>query len=78
MPIYEYQCSKCDEIVETIRNMTDESDELCPKCGTVMGKLISESSFYITGYAPGKAIKNAGELRKKQEKHQAEQKKKGG
>ena len=33
MPIYEYQCQDCEELVTLIRSMSDESKPECPDCG---------------------------------------------
>ena len=32
MPTYEYECKKCDEIIEVKAGMNDELLEVCP-CG---------------------------------------------
>jgi putative FmdB family regulatory protein len=58
MPLYEYQCRKCQETVEVIQRMSDPPQSLCAKCGGDMKKLISSpaiqfkgSGFYKTDYA---------------------------
>ena len=33
MPLYEYQCKKCDSLVEILVRRDDESPE-CPECGS--------------------------------------------
>jgi len=34
MPIYEYECEKCDEKFELRRSIADSDSEVkCPKCG---------------------------------------------
>jgi len=34
MPIYEYECTKCDERFELRRSIADSDSEIrCPKCG---------------------------------------------
>ena len=34
MPIYEYQCTRCGEKFESLRNINSDDSELkCPKCG---------------------------------------------
>ena len=60
MPLYEYQCEKCREVVEVIQKMSDPPYAHCPKCGGDMKKLISSpaiqfkgSGFYKTDYASG-------------------------
>lgn len=49
MPIYEYKCFKCDDFVEVWKNITDDSEELCPKCQKKMQKNISQSTFILKG-----------------------------
>jgi putative FmdB family regulatory protein len=33
MPVYEYRCQDCDELVSLTRGMFDESIPTCPECG---------------------------------------------
>jgi len=41
MPIYEYQCKKCDERFEAIRPMGDTGRGLtCPECGAKAPKKV--------------------------------------
>jgi putative FmdB family regulatory protein len=57
MPIYEYQCQKCDERFEVMQRISDDTLESCPKdkCprkGHGKGsltKLISKTSFALKG-----------------------------
>lgn len=65
MPVYEYQCKKCQDEFELQRKFSDPPVESCPKCGEgPVEKLISRSSsfalkgsgWYRTDYA-GKADK---------------------
>lgn len=58
MPIYEYQCTSCNERHEIIQRISEEPLTHCPKCGGDMKKLISSpaiqfkgSGFYKTDYA---------------------------
>lgn len=57
MPIYEYQCTGCNERHEIIQKFSDAPLTHCPKCGGDMKKLISSpaiqfkgSGFYKTDY----------------------------
>ena len=57
MPLYEYECTKCQERVEVIQNFSDAPYSHCPECGGDMKKLISApaiqfkgSGFYKTDY----------------------------
>src|SRR3982074_1068418 len=58
MPIYEYQCTKCNERTEVIQKFTDPPYAVCDKCGGEVRKLASApaiqfkgSGFYKTDYA---------------------------
>jgi putative FmdB family regulatory protein len=33
MPVYEYRCDGCDQLVSLSRSMFDESTPSCPECG---------------------------------------------
>lgn len=55
MPLYDYQCSKCQHVVEVRHGFNDTYAETCPECGGEMKRLISPapvifkgSGFYIT------------------------------
>ena len=62
MPIYEYQCSRCDTEFEEIASSTDETPH-CPSCGSAdTRKLMScacrcrggnDSSFRDAAYTSG-------------------------
>ncbi len=49
MPIYEYQCESCGNIVENWQRISDPPLEECEACGGRMKKLISQSSFHLKG-----------------------------
>lgn len=49
MPIYEYQCSKCNEIFEAFQKITDAPLTECKFCKGKVEKLISHSSFQLKG-----------------------------
>jgi putative FmdB family regulatory protein len=58
MPIYEYQCTKCNERSEVIQKFSDPPISVCEKCGGDVRKLMSApaiqfkgSGFYKTDYA---------------------------
>ena len=58
MPIYEYQCTQCNERHEIIQRFSDAPLTHCPQCGGDMKKLVSSpaiqfkgSGFYKTDYA---------------------------
>jgi putative FmdB family regulatory protein len=41
MPLYEYACHKCKQIVDVYHKMADEGPFNCESCGLPMDKLIS-------------------------------------
>jgi len=45
MPVYEYQCTKCKRIVETLQKVDDPA----PECHGKMVRLMSEGSFILKG-----------------------------
>jgi putative FmdB family regulatory protein len=59
MPLYEYQCSKCNHRFEKIQKFTDPAPEACPVCGSgPVARLPSSpaiqfkgTGWYITDYA---------------------------
>ena len=58
MPLYEYQCDSCAHRFEVIQKFSDPPVEACPKCGSLVRKLLSSpaiqfkgSGWYITDYA---------------------------
>ena len=61
MPLYEYQCVKCNQRIEVIQRHSDPPPAECEKCGAgEMKKLHSApaiqfkgSGFYKTDYASG-------------------------
>lgn len=56
MPLYEYKCEECGNVLEVIQKFSDDPIEKCPKCGGTMSKLISNTSFVLKGggwYADG-------------------------
>jgi len=49
MPIYEYECGKCGEVVEKIHGMNDKPSVKCPKCGGKARRKISSAAFHLKG-----------------------------
>ncbi|HDI78945.1 MAG TPA: zinc ribbon domain-containing protein [Desulfobacteraceae bacterium] len=80
MPIYEYECTSCGEIVEEWQKFSDPPLERCKRCGGKMRKLISQSTFhlkgtgwYVTDYA--RKQEKRPESKKKEEKKDSTKKK---
>ena len=56
MPIYEYQCSGCDRIVEAMVRMGARGPRKCATCAGKLRKIVSRTSFQLKGggwYAHG-------------------------
>lgn len=52
MPIYTYECKKCDIVVEQMIPLRDADKKVeCEQCGNLMEKLISTSNFIVNGYS---------------------------
>ncbi|TFG92991.1 MAG: zinc ribbon domain-containing protein [Syntrophobacterales bacterium] len=49
MPIYEYQCRKCNKKFEIFQGMADGEVKTCKFCDGSVDKLISLSSFQLKG-----------------------------
>lgn len=50
MPIYEYQCQSCDDIVEVIQKISDDPLIDCSACGKPdLKKKISAAAFRLSG-----------------------------
>ncbi len=52
MPLYEYQCPKCHNVVELQKKIDDDSLPICceENCNVEMQKLVSVSSFQLSGH----------------------------
>ena len=58
MPTYEYECTKCGHLFETVQSIKAEPLKKCPKCkgrvkrvlGLGGGLLFKGSGFYTTDY----------------------------
>jgi putative FmdB family regulatory protein len=56
MPLYDYQCSKCQHVVEVRHGFNDAYTEPCPSCGAAELKrvinpapvIFKGSGFYVT------------------------------
>ena len=50
MPIYEYQCSKCNHRLEALQKISDAPLTECPEChAPELKKLVSAASFRLKG-----------------------------
>ena len=49
MPIYEYQCAACGQVVERWQKISDSPLAECPACGGGLHKIISSCAFHLKG-----------------------------
>lgn len=43
--IFEYRCTKCNQVFEVFSNYKGEKEKKCVFCGEVANKIISKSNF---------------------------------
>jgi len=49
MPLYEYECQKCEKVHEIMQKFSDPLMKDCPDCSGPVQKLMSLSSFSLKG-----------------------------
>jgi putative FmdB family regulatory protein len=49
MPVYEYQCTECNEIFEIFHGIDEEYRDGCPECLGEARKILSPSNFILKG-----------------------------
>jgi putative FmdB family regulatory protein len=49
MPIYEYECKKCQKRFEYQQSMKDPKKTTCEECGGELERVISPSGFVLKG-----------------------------
>lgn len=49
MPIYEYECKSCCQVMEELQKFSDAPLKKCPHCGGKMHKKMSLNSFHLKG-----------------------------
>ena len=49
MPLYEYQCQRCQKRFERIQKFSDPLVRECPDCGGPVEKLVSAPAFHLKG-----------------------------
>ena len=49
MPIHEYQCRKCEAVVERIEGVHDGPMKKCPTCGGKVDQMMSSGAFILKG-----------------------------
>ena len=66
MPLYEYQCTKCERRTEKIESLRGPHLKKCPHCGAKVERLLAApaiqfkgSGWYVTDYAGKSSGKEA-------------------
>jgi putative FmdB family regulatory protein len=74
MPIYEYQCSHCNEVFEIFHKIDEDCKVACPKCLGPAKKIISATNFILkgSGFYVNDYPSNSRKERKKEEKEGSE------
>lgn len=51
MPIYEYQCQKCEKIIDVLQKVSDPAPAKCEACGAEnsLSRQVSRTSFVLKG-----------------------------
>ncbi len=49
MPVYEYNCIKCNETFEVMQKISEGPLTVCSLCGGELKKLITNTSFVLKG-----------------------------
>jgi putative FmdB family regulatory protein len=49
MPVYEYQCEECKDIVEVLQKVSDDPLNECEKCGGTLSKQFNTMNFHLYG-----------------------------
>jgi putative FmdB family regulatory protein len=49
VPIYEYQCSKCNGVTERLQGIHERALKKCPSCGGRLEKKMSSGAFVLKG-----------------------------
>ena len=81
MPIYEYQCRRCEHRFELIQKFSDKPRKRCPECSGTVDRLISPpairfkgSGWYVTDYANKKSNEEDKKSNKEDKKSKKEDK----
>jgi putative FmdB family regulatory protein len=51
MPIYEYLCSQCHQLSDSLQKLNDPAPDVCPHCGAEhsLARQVSRTSFVLKG-----------------------------
>ena len=48
MPIYEFRCTRCDNLFDRLQN-PDDDDPICPVCGSEVMRIFSPAGLKFKG-----------------------------
>jgi putative FmdB family regulatory protein len=64
MPLYEYQCAQCGDVLEVLQKLSDAPLTIHANCGGALKRVVSPSAlhfkgsgWYVTDYAKGSKSK---------------------
>jgi putative FmdB family regulatory protein len=67
MPLYEYKCNECGEVIEVLQKFSDEPLTVHESCGGRLERLLSSpalrfkgSGWYVNDYGRGKTSSSRG------------------
>ena len=49
MPLYEYECGKCNQSFEVLQKFSEAGQAACPTCNSEAQRKLSQSSFQLKG-----------------------------
>ena len=56
MPIFEFRCSKCNEVFEILQmSKEDEVEMKCPHCGSENFERVLSTTSHTTGFSKGES-----------------------
>ena len=50
MPIYEFQCDRCDNVFDRLQKLSDPDPDICPECGeSAIRRRLTAPAFRLSG-----------------------------
>ena len=49
MPIYTYQCSKCFQVFDQMKPVSERNKQYCPYCGSFCIRQVELNTFHLKG-----------------------------
>ena len=76
MPIYEYKCAKCGDVIEAIQKMSDPDLKKHPNCGGKLTRLLSAPQVQVKEADPYGGNKHPSVLQQAENERRASERKK--